>query len=271
MKLKDKTDVNTIKEITKNIYSIKPIEIDENDPTYIPLFNEVVHPISRTRQTHYYNDSELEFVDILTDEGFNKLRDFYISLIEKENNAMGIYLIIDTPYKTSWFNLIKEYLCLEDFCTIFKDIWKSCDYVNVDNSISKRKFLSMFKQFRLELMDEEELNVFLNFFNNQEKYGYKDTDSNYFILYRGSNKKTNHPPINALSWTIDYKQAKFFASRYLKEGEYGTIVTLRIPRKYILDVLVCYFLNEDEVIVDFTKIKKEWCTFNKRIKKMRLD
>lgn len=271
MKLKDKTDVNTIKEITKNIYSIKSIEIDENDPTYIPLFNEVVHPISRTRQAHYYNDSELEFVDILTDEGFNKLRDFYISLIEKENNAMGIYLIIDTPYKTSWFNLIKEYLCLEDFCNIFKDIWKSCDYVNVDNSISKRKFLSMFKQFRLELMDEEELNVFLNFFNNQEKYGYKDTDMNYFYLYRGSNKKTNHPPINALSWTIDYKQAKFFASRYLKEGEYGTIVTLRIPRKYILDVLVCYFLNEDEVIVDFTKIKKEWCTLNKRIKKMRLD
>ena len=88
MKLKDKTDVNTIKEITKNIYSIKPIEIDENDPTYIPLFNEVVHPISRTRQAYYYNDSELDFVDILTDEGFNKLRDFYISLIEKENNAI---------------------------------------------------------------------------------------------------------------------------------------------------------------------------------------
>lgn len=257
MKLKDKTDVNIIKEITKDIYSIKPIEIDENDPKYIPLFNQVIHPISRTRQTQYYNENnKIEFVDILTDEGFKKVRDFYISLIDRENNAMGIYLIIDTPYKTSWFNLIKDYLCLEDFVAIFKDIWKSCDYVNVDNAISKRKYLSMFKQFRTELMEEDELKVFMNFF-----YRYKPED--YFYLYRGSNKKTNHPSINALSWTTSLKYAKFFATRYLKKNEYGNIATLKIPKKYLLDVLVCYLSDENEVIIDYTKIKKEWYTIEK--------
>ena len=66
------------------------------------------------------------------------------------------------------------------------------------------------------------------------------------MIYRGGHKKNNS---KALSWTVDYNQALWFAKRFDNNG-YVLQATIK------KDDIIAYFdeRNEKELIVDFNKI-----------------
>mgnify|MGYP003294189619 FL=1 len=98
--------------------------------------------------------------------------------------------------------------------------------------MSKNRLLSLFKKAEPQfLMDKDEYEAFQNL---------EDT----VTVYRGVTSH-NAKNIKALSWTLSYDTADWFAHRF---GEDGTVYEAQIDREHIY----AYFnrRNEHEVIVD---------------------
>ena len=115
---------------------------------------------------------------------------------------------------------------------ILADIWISTESPNLDPNMSKSKLLSLFRKANpSELMSEEELNTF-----NQLE--------DAVTVYRGVTSY-NADNIKALSWTLDYDKAEWFANRF---GEEGIVYEAEIEKSHIL----AFFnrRNESEVIVN---------------------
>lgn len=127
---------------------------------------------------------------------------------------------------------------------LLRDIYKSCDYINVDKNLSKFRLLQLFKHIDKEYyMYEEDI----GFYNRLKTL---DTDNHGIKIYRGSNVKTNHPMIDALSWTTSYDVAKSFALRLTKDA--GTIVSATI---HLDDIIAC-FESEYEIVIDYRKLNR---------------
>ena len=153
------------------------------------------------------------------------------SVIDNSNSVNDIFMLLSTTYKFAFFNLISPYLSIEDYSSLL-----GCTYTNTDNPneiLTKSQLLKLFKQAKPQyLMNEDELETFQKL-------------PNRLTIYRGI-KTTNKNHINSLSWTTDFKTAKFFSERF---GKNGTIYQANINKEHIL----AYFnrRNEKEVIVDY--------------------
>ena len=106
------------------------------------------------------------------------------------------------------------------------------EYANRDANVSKERVVSMFKQAdRIKLMNEMERTRL-------------DALENPVTVYRGVTSY-NAKNVRALSWTLDYDTAVWFAHRF---GEDGMVYQAKIKKEHFFALLTGR--NESEVVLD---------------------
>ena len=161
-------------------------------------------------------------------------------IMEKQINecrfAYEVFYLVNDAYRMLFFHDVARFLSKEDFASLLGSVWVGSDYANCDMNVSKKSMLNFFKQAdKALLMTESEL----EYFNALEES---------FIIYRGVSRENRN--VKALSWTTSFGKAKWFADRW---GKGGVVYSASIDKEDVC----AYFdrKNEDEVVVDFNKLK----------------
>ncbi len=147
-------------------------------------------------------------------------------------SAFHIHLLITKPYRLAFLKFARPFLSRADFSEILSDAWIHSEYPSFDPNVNQNEQLAMFRAADpAVLMDEDEYEKFCSL-----------EDS--VTVYRGVTSY-NAENIKALSWTLNYDTAVWFAHRF---GEDGTVYEAQVAKKYILALFNSK--SEQEVIVD---------------------
>ncbi len=136
------------------------------------------------------------------------------------------------PYALTFLKFAEHHLSREDFSNILSDAWIRSENPNEDPNVDTGKLVSMFKNADRDiLMDEDELNE-LELLDDE------------VTVYRGVTPY-NEKNIKAMSWTLSYETASWFANRFKQDG---TVYEATIDKAHILALF--NGRNESEVIVE---------------------
>ena len=195
-------------------------------------FGIVYHPFFNS--TYVVYDEKL--IDIFKEKDkFNKYVQQLKEHIQTLNDVYKIVTLVNKPYRILYLYLIQDYLNPKTFANLLKDCYTETEYPNKDVNVSVEKIKAMFESADKNLiMDNNEKNIYNNL-------------DNEVTIYRGffSNKY-----YKALSWTLDFEKAKFFATRFNNTN--GCIYQANIKKDDILAYFDCR--NEKEIIADFDKL-----------------
>ena len=224
------TDLQTIKTLAKGLLDIAVLETE-----YSPMI--VSHPFTKSGLIIIPYDDDYFQLDITKNkQDLEKWKAVMSKQIDSCNDVYNIYHILNDAYRLMFFDYIANHLSKEDFSVLLGEAWVGSEYANDDANVTKKQMLAHFKNAdKTAMMTESELETF------------EDLDDT-MIIYRGvsSKQRTN---AEALSWTISFGKAKWFAERWGKGHIYSAVVDKK-------DVYA-YFdrKDEDEVVVDFSKLK----------------
>ena len=228
--MRTKTDIDSVKKFAKILIylELKP-NID------MPIF--IDHPYT----TSAFVSQNGEMLNLLESVEDQKTWEMYLKkMISNIKEYDEFATIITKSYRSVFLNETLRYIDNKDLAKYLRKLWISCDYVNVDQVISKSKYVSLFKQ-----ADKSAL------MNGDEIQRISDLPDN-ITIYRGVNDITNHP-VNGLSWTLDINTANWFANRFTKmEKCTASVYKATIKKEDILS----YFDEEKEVVVDYKKLEK---------------
>lgn len=228
----DKTNLNEVKEIAKNLLMMNIMETE-----FSPMI--VSHPFTNCGIVFCQEGEDFAQFDITKNrKNLIKWQKQVKKQIDESHSVYDIYFMINPSYKMLYFSCIAQHLSSEDFASLLGSVWVGSEYANADVNVPKKQMLEYFKfADKSKLMTEEEMETF------------KDLDDE-IVIYRGlsSNNKKN---IKALSWTTSFGKAKWFAERW-GENE-GVVYSANIDKKDVY----AYFdrKNEDEVVVDYNKLR----------------
>ena len=207
------------------------LHLDLNNTPYSPMI--VQHPFTTSGFAGGKKDGQMMMLRIA--ESKEDLKTWRELLTEQINNAkepMEIYMMITKPYALTFLKYVADELSRDDFSEILSQAWILSENPNADANVSKKELLSFFKTAKPSvLMDEDEYEQF------------KQLDD-IVTVYRGVTTH-NAKNIKALSWTLDYETADWFAHRF---DEDGTVYEAQIPKQHIYALF--NGRNESEVIVD---------------------
>lgn len=150
-----------------------------------------------------------------------------------QSSLTNILKAMNKQYILCFLKIANPHISDIDLAETLRYFWSDIEHINDDVNVKTREIVSMFKRADINtLMNGTEREVFHNF--GAEVTLYRGVTS-----YNEKNKK-------ALSWTIDYNKAVWFANRF-QTGD-GKVWEITIPNNRIL----CYFntRNEKEVIID---------------------
>lgn len=224
--MKKETDLGGIKSTARSF-----LYVDFHETKFSPMI--IKHPFTDSGFVCLPHDDSIQPINILEDKkALVRWREFMKNRINECSSPYQVYMLITKPYKFAFIKYAEKSMSKDDLSEILADAWIITEEPNLDPNLSKTKLLSLFKSANPEvLMNDEELKAF----NELE-----DT----VTIYRGVTSY-NADNIKALSWTLDYDKAEWFANRF---GEEGTVYEAEIEKSHIL----AYFSrrNESEVIVD---------------------
>ena len=221
------TDLKSIKKIACELLKTPILKTD-----YSPMV--VMHPFTNSGFVGYKNDfGKKELGNIVEDE---KARSLWIEgLCKVINDCSSVYdvrLLVNKPYRLMFVDEIFDFLSPKDYATLLVFAYIGTENPLDDANMNKRKLISMFKKANKEfLMDKEDY----------ARYSKLDE---VVTIYRGVTED-NKNNINALSWTLNYNTAKWFAERY---GNERYIYRAQIDKNHIF--AVNNRREEFEVIVD---------------------
>ncbi|BAL84748.1 hypothetical protein SELR_pSRC400970 (plasmid) [Selenomonas ruminantium subsp. lactilytica TAM6421] len=224
-----KTNLEEIRHTTKLLFNAVPIE--ENKA--LPGLGICSHPF--TTSTISMNPQTGEVLDLTTPDGYKVYRKFMMELIDR-SDVGHLYLLINRPYKMTWFKLCREYMSEKDYAKYLKQCWLDEEDPNQDINVSRKEAINFFRSAsKKHLMEPADL----EYYNNLP-----DT----ITIYRGVSPGRER---YGLSWTDNREKAEWFKSRY-ENGKPGVLLTATVSRKYVL----CYIddRNEKELVVDVFKI-----------------
>lgn len=209
----------------------------------IPIYDTRVggvasHPFTNTWITGIYDkDRKLTFVDLRKEDEQAKWREQIKATIE-ESDLRGICLMLNKPYILTFISYIESMLSDEELGMILGTFWTAIENITGDSNVNGMEIVKWFKRAdKKSLMNEEELLVY-------------ESLPEEVTVYRGVTSY-NRKKEKALSWTLDYEKAVWFANRF-STGT-GEAWTMTVPKKRIL----CYFdgCSEQEAIVDLYRFK----------------
>ena len=224
--MKKQTDLNGVKQVASAL-----LFTDIEKTKYSPMV--VQHPFTNTGIAAISADGSFQLLNLLEKpEDLNIWRQSVRQQIESAETSYQIYSLINSPYALAFLRFSEPYLSKEDFSSILADAWMMSEYANRDANVSKEQLVSMFKQAdRTKLMNEVERTQL-------------DALADPVTVYRGVTDY-NAKNIRALSWTLDYDTAVWFAHRF---GEDGMVYQAKIKKEHIFALLTGR--NESEVVLD---------------------
>ncbi len=159
---------------------------------------------------------------------------------------------INISYILEWISKVKSALSKSDFSNILSFGWKETECAFVHNDINEL----------VSLFQEADKNILMD----AEDRAFYDTLPSEFTVYRGFSQGA----LMELSWTTDYNQAKWFAKRYKSANSSSKLLQKRWSRgtadrnsvgrvaKLCIskELVLAAFKDENEIVVDATKIQK---------------
>lgn len=190
----------------------------------IPIYDTRVggvasHPFTNTWITGIYDkDRKLTFVDLRKEDEQAKWREQIKATIE-ESDLRGICLMLNKPYILTFISYIESMLSDEELGMILGTFWTAIENITGDSNVNGMEIVKWFKRAdKKSLMNEEELLVY-------------ESLPEEVTVYRGVTSY-NRKKEKALSWTLDYEKAVWFANRF-STGT-GEVWTMTVPKKRIL-------------------------------------
>ena len=141
-------------------------------------------------------------------------------------------MMLNKAFALTFLKYAAPYMSTNDFSSILADAWMLSENPNQDVNVSKKELTAMFKAADRNMMMRD---------SDKELFSSLD---DCVTIYRGVTDY-NRTNIRALSWSLDYKTAQWFAGRFDQEG---TVYQATINKKDILAVFTGR--NESEIIVD---------------------
>ena len=224
--MKKHTDLDGVKQVASAL-----LFTDIEKTKYSPMV--VQHPFTNTGVTAISVEGSFQFLNLLENpKDLDMWRQSMRQQIHNAETPYQIYSLINSPYALTFLRFSEPYLSKEDFSSILADAWMKSEYANRDANVSKERLVSMFKQAdRAKLMNDMERTQL-------------DALADPVTVYRGVTNY-NAKNIRALSWTLDYDTAVWFAHRF---GEDGMVYQAQIKKEHIFALLTGR--NESEVVLD---------------------
>ena len=217
--MKKHTDLDGVKQVASAL-----LFTDIEKTKYSPMV--VQHPFTNTGVTAISVEGSFRLLNLL--ENPEDLNIWRQSMRQQIDNVETPYQI----YSLTFLRFSEPYLSKEDFSSILADAWMMSEYANRDANVSKERLVSMFKQAdRAKLMNKMERTRL-------------DALEDPVTVYRGVTSY-NAQNVRALSWTLDYDTAVWFAHRF---GEDGMVYQAQIKKEHIFALLTGR--NESEVVLD---------------------
>lgn len=203
-------------------------DIEETQVSFIAS-----HPFTNTWTTCLMDDkaNSYELVDLHNQEHAAKWRKYVRKEIGK-TNLLGVFTMLNKPYRLNFLKLIADSLSNEDLGKILGHFWQTTEVISLDNSITGKDIISWFNRAdKKTLMTDKERKIF-------------DSLPEQITVYRGVTDY-NKRKKKAFSWTIDKKVALWFANRF-NTGT-GEVWTMIVPKERVL----CVFEgNEREIVIN---------------------
>lgn len=225
--MRRKTDISKVKALAKTF-----LMLDIEQSALSPLV--VHHPFTDSGViASLSRDGILTPVNLLEDEtALQAWRQRMGEQIDDAKSAFYIHMMVTKPYRMTFLKYAKPFLSKQDFSKILGDAWICSEYPSYDPDVSQQEQLALFRAADpAALMDEDEYERFCSL-------------EDPVTVYRGVTSY-NADHIKALSWTLNYDTAAWFAHRF---DEAGTVYEAQIAKEHILAYL--NGRNEQEVVVD---------------------
>ncbi len=193
----------------------------------------VQHPFTNTGITGVSRNGAIQMLDLMSNaEDLALWREGLKAQIKTAETPYRIFMMLNRSYALTFLKFTEPYLSIEDFSSILADIWVMAECTNGDVNVNKRKLAAMFRRADPSvLMDEAE----------RSQLAALDDP---VTVYRGVTSH-NARNIRALSWTLDYDTAAWFAHRF---GEEGTVYEAQISKEHIFALF--NGRNESEIVLD---------------------
>ena len=225
--MKKKTDLQAVKALARAFLYFEPEETD-----YSPLV--IKHPFTDSGIVGIQKKGgDICIGNILENStDLNAWRKQTAAMIDRCDSAMQIAYLLTKSYSFGFLKYAQPHLDKADLSKLLAYMWVHTEQPNNDPNLSKHRLLSLFGTADpTVLMDEDEYLAYQSL---------PDT----VTVYRGVTS-LNADNIRALSWTLDYEKAEWFAHRF---GEDGTVYEAQIDKEHILALFLSR--GEAEVIVD---------------------
>jgi len=221
-----KTDLNKVKAVAEML-----LMTEVHETSYSPMV--VHHPFTSSGIVGVRAGGEMKILDITENQENLRLWQKQMrEMIAEADDAFQIYMLVNKPYALTFLKFAEPHLSKEELSKILASAWVMSENPNADANLTKRRLVSLFRSADpAVLMDEDERRTLA---------GLDAT----VTVYRGVTTN-NVKNVKALSWTLDYDIAKWFAARF---GECGTIYEAQVKKEHILALFKGR--NESEVIID---------------------
>lgn len=224
--MKKETDLDGVKSVATTL-----LLTDYHKTEMSPVI--IQHPFTNTGFVQVCKDGIPQLIDITKNkENLLCWQKQMQEQIRKAKDPYALYMMCNKPYGLTFLKFAMPYLSRKDFSEILSDAWIRSENPNDDPNISTKELVSMFKaadiKYLMEASEQEELAAL----------------EDEVTIYRGVTSY-NAGHVKAMSWTLDYDTADWFAHRFHDEG---IVYEAKINKHHILALF--NRRNESEVIAD---------------------
>ncbi len=221
-----KTDLDAVKYMAVSLLHTRI-----NETKFSPMV--VQHPFTNSAFVGISSNGEMELLNILESaEGKVKWQEFMEKQITNADSVYRIFMMVNKPYALTFLKLASKHLSFDDFSRILGDAWIMSENPNGDANVTKGELIEFFVAADPEVI------------MTAEERKQLDELDDVVTVYRGVTSY-NADNVRALSWSLEYDTANWFAHRF---DEDGTVYQAQVNKK---DILALFNgRNEAEVIVN---------------------
>ncbi len=196
MAKRNETDLDAVKIVAKAL-----LYTDIHPTKFSPMI--VQHPFTNTGIVGFNKDGQTLCLNIAeSKEDLAEWQRLMDKKIEEAKDVYRIYIHLNKPYALTFVDMAEPHLSEQDFAGLLQDAWMRSENPNQDCNVPKSRLVSLFSSADKEhLMTESDREVY-------------DSLEDKITVYRGVRPR-NTKDLKALSWTLDYQVAQWFAERYI--------------------------------------------------------
>ena len=208
--------------------AISLLYVDIQETPFSPTI--VSHPFTNTGIAYVQTGTKIKMLNLCqSGDDLNQWRQEIKQKIQECKNPYQIIMLLNRPYYLTFLKFIKTYLNSEDLTELMRYAWCRQENPNQDPNMTKSELVQLFSSCDKQML------------MSPEDWTYCKNLPEELTIYRGT-KTQKKNDIKALSWTLNPDIAKFFASRFLRNGEAGYIFRTTIKKEHTF----AYFSDADE-------------------------